>query len=50
MIEVMKTKVYIQPIVNYVEMMPQAIVCSSVGYGGTTGDINNGTTDPIPGE
>ena len=35
--------------VNHVEMMPQTIICTSVGFGGTTGDINNGT-DPIPGE
>lgn len=46
----MKKKEYNQPIVNYVEMMPQTIICASVGLGGTTGDIHNGTTDPIPGD
>ncbi len=46
----MKKLQYIQPMVNHVEMMPQTIICASVGLGGTTGNINNGTTDPIPGE
>ena len=46
----MKKKAYIQPMVNHVEMMPQTIICASVGLGGTTGDINNGTSVPIPGE
>ena len=46
----MKKKAYIQPMVNQVEMMPQTIICASVGLGGTTEDINNGTTEPIPGE
>ena len=36
--------------VNHVEMMPQTIICASVGLGGTTGDINNGSEAPIPGE
>lgn len=43
-------KTYNQPMVNHVEMMPQTIICASVGLGGKTGDINNGTSDPIPGE
>lgn len=43
-------KTYNQPMVNHVEMMPQTIICASVGFGGKTGDINNGTADPIPGE
>ena len=46
----MKKKAYIQPMVNHVEMMPQTIICASVGFGGKTGGINNGTADPIPGE
>ena len=44
----MKKKAYIQPMVNHVEMMPQTIICASVGLGGTTGDINNGSEEPIP--
>lgn len=43
-------KMYKQPVVEKVEMMPQTIICTSVGFGGKTGDINNGSTDPIPGE
>lgn len=43
-------KMYKQPVVEKVEMMPQTIICTSVGFGGKTGDINNGTSDPIPGE
>ena len=43
-------KNYNQPVVEKVEMMPQTIICASVGLGGKTGDINNGTSDPIPGE
>lgn len=43
-------KMYKQPVVEKVEMMPQTIICTSVGFGGTTGDINNGSEDPIPGE
>lgn len=43
-------KTYNQPVVEKVEMMPQTIICASVGFGGTTGDINNGSEEPIPGE
>ena len=43
-------KTYNQPVVEKVEMMPQTIICASVGFGGKTGDINNGSTDAIPGE
>ena len=43
-------KTYNQPVVEKAEMMPQTIICASVGLGGTTGDIKNGSTDPIPGE
>lgn len=43
-------KMYKQPVVEKVEMMPQTIICTSVGFGGKTGDINNGSEDPIPGE
>lgn len=43
-------KNYNQPVVEKVEMMPQTIICASVGLGGTTGDINNGSEEPIPGE
>lgn len=43
-------KMYKQPVVEKVEMMPQTIICTSVGFGGTTGDINNGSEEPIPGE
>ena len=43
-------KTYNQPVVEKAEMMPQTIICASVGLGGTTGDINNGSADPIPGE
>ena len=43
-------KMYKKPMVNHVEMMPQTIICASVGLGGKTGDINNGSADPIPGE
>ena len=43
-------KMYKKPVVEKAEMMPQTIICASVGLGGTTEDINNGTTDPIPGE
>ena len=46
----MKKKAYIQPVVEKAEMMPQTIICASVGFGGTTGDINNGSEEPIPGE
>lgn len=41
-------KMYKQPVVEKVEMMPQTIICASVGLGGTTGDINNGSEDPHP--
>lgn len=43
-------KMYKQPVVEKAEMMPQTIICASVGFGGTTGDINNGSEAPIPGE
>lgn len=43
-------KMYKQPVVEKAEMMPQTIICASVGFGGTTGDINNGSEEPIPGE
>lgn len=43
-------KNYNQPVVEKVEMMPQTIICASVGFGGKTGDINNGSEEPIPGE
>ena len=43
-------KMYKQPVVEKAEMMPQTIICASVGFGGTTGDINNGSETPIPGE
>ena len=43
-------KTYNQPVVEKAEMMPQTIICASVGFGGTTGDINNGSEEPIPGE
>ena len=43
-------KTYNQPVVEKAEMMPQTIICASVGLGGTTGDINNGSEEPIPGE
>ena len=43
-------KTYKQPVVEKAEMMPQTIICASVGFGGTTGDINNGSEEPIPGE
>ena len=43
-------QMYKQPVVEKAEMMPQTIICASVGFGGKTGDINNGSADPIPGE
>ena len=43
-------KTYNQPVVEKAEMMPQTIICASVGLGGKTGDINNGSEEPIPGE
>lgn len=43
-------KTYKQPVVEKAEMMPQTIICASVGLGGKTGDINNGSEEPIPGE
>ena len=43
-------KMYKNPEIEIAEIAPQTIICASVGLGGTTGDINNGSTDPIPGE
>ena len=43
-------KMYKNPEIEIAEIAPQTIICTSVGFGGTTGDINNGSADPIPGE
>ncbi len=43
-------KMYKNPQIEIAEMTPQTVICSSAGLGGTTGDINNGNLDPIPGE
>ncbi len=43
-------KTYKNPQIEIAEMTPRAVICASAGLGGTTNDINNGNSDPIPGD
>ena len=43
-------KVYSKPLVEITHMMSISTICFSAGFGGTTGDIHTGGSDPIPGD
>ena len=43
-------KMYKNPEIEIAEIAPQTIICSSAGLGGTTGSIDPGNPDPIPGD
>lgn len=38
-------KMYKQPIVNYVEMMAQGIICTSGMYGGSSENVEEGNIE-----
>lgn len=40
-------KMYKQPIVEHTEMLPQSIICASVGNGGTTSELDPSSSNTI---
>ena len=38
-------KMYKKPIVNYVEMMPQGVICTSGMYGGSSETVEEGNIE-----
>lgn len=41
-------KIYKQPIVEHAEMMPQGVICTSGTYGGSSENVEPGSTIEVP--